>query len=129
EIGEVIDGGERLRLLGVAEARMARRDHVGMLGELVDDGRVRVEPNAWMEKQKRPAAPFLNDLEAYAVDRHGGRAILQRHPPLRFSFHLFAILCEIGNANGNPWCHRWPIGACVLGEIPCLSRRARSITT
>jgi hypothetical protein len=47
-----------------------------MLGEPVDDGRTGIEPDARVEEQKRSAVPFLNDLKAYAVDRHGGRAIL-----------------------------------------------------
>src|SRR5262249_6005605 len=76
EIGEVVDGGERLRLLGVAKARMARRDHAGTLGELVNEGSVAIEPDARMKEQKRPTAPFFDGLNLDAVDRYGGRRIL-----------------------------------------------------
>ena len=76
EIGEVVDGGESPRLLGIAEARMARRNHAGMLGELVDDGGVAIEPDAGMEEQKRPTVPFFDGLNLDAVDRYGGRRIL-----------------------------------------------------
>jgi hypothetical protein len=47
-----------------------------MLGELVDDGGVAIEPDAGMEKQKRPTAPFFDGLNLDAVDRYGGRRIL-----------------------------------------------------
>src|SRR6185369_15060753 len=73
EIGEVVDGGERLRLLGVAEARMARCDHACMPGKLVDGGGVAIEPDAGMEEQKRPTASFFDGLNLDAVDRYGGR--------------------------------------------------------
>ncbi len=65
-----------LRLLGAAEARMARRDHARMLGEAVEHGSVAIEPDAGMEEQKRPTAPFFDGLNRDAVDRYGGSRIL-----------------------------------------------------
>jgi hypothetical protein len=47
-----------------------------MLGEPFDDGSVAIKPDAGMEKQKRPTAPFFDGLNPDAVDRYGGRRIL-----------------------------------------------------
>jgi hypothetical protein len=47
-----------------------------MLGKLVDDRSVAIEPDTGMEEQKRPTAPFFDGLNPDAVDRYGGRRIL-----------------------------------------------------
>src|SRR5262249_53376298 len=81
EIGEVVDGRERLRLLGTAEPRMARRDHPRVPREVVEHGCVTVEPDGRMQEQERAPASLLDRLHPHPVDFEGCAQILHCHKP------------------------------------------------
>jgi hypothetical protein len=73
EIGEVVDGIEFWRLLGAAEARMARSDHARPLGQAVEHRRRRLDADARMQEQERPPAAALGGVDADAIDHPARR--------------------------------------------------------
>ena len=81
EIGEIVDRGHVLRLLGAAEARMRRRDHARLRGELLEHRRVGLDADAGMEEQQRPPGAGLDHLDAHAGDGLFGCAHGSFFPP------------------------------------------------
>jgi hypothetical protein len=72
EIGEIVDGVERWRLLGAAEAWMARGDQARPLRQAIERRRRCADADAGMQEQQRPTAAALDQLDADAVDHPRG---------------------------------------------------------
>ncbi len=80
EIGEVVDRGEVLRLLGAAEARMGRRDDSRLGGKQVEHRGVGRDADAGMEEEDRGTLAALDPFEPYARDR--SQLLGQARPPV-----------------------------------------------
>ncbi len=78
EIGEVVDAVEPARRLRAAEAGMGRRQHTRARGQRVEHRRVRLDADAGMQEQQRPALPALDHLDADAVDGDRAGTLRQR---------------------------------------------------
>ena len=91
EVGEVIDRCHALGKLRAAEARMRWRDHAAAAGKLGQHRRRRIDPDARMQEQDRPALAALGYLDGNAIDHErGGRTGARGHTQrplvcLRFS--------------------------------------------
>ncbi len=68
EIGEIVHGRERPRLLGAPEARMRRRQHPVARGEPRQRGRVGFDADAGMQKQQGSAGAPLDQFDLDAAD-------------------------------------------------------------
>ena len=75
EIGEVVDGVERPRLLRAAEARVHRRQHPRARRQPIEHRRGRLDADAGMQEQQRPAGAALDQLHADAGDGDRGNRI------------------------------------------------------
>ncbi len=69
EIGEVVDGGQRRRQLGAAEAGMRRRHQPAAVGKQRQHRGGRLDADMGMEEQDRAAAAAVDQLELRPVDR------------------------------------------------------------
>ena len=66
---EIIDRVEAIRTLRLAEARMRGRDHLAMLGEPVEEGRIRTEILKSMQQEDRLSGAATKDFQRGAIDR------------------------------------------------------------
>src|SRR5262249_39367333 len=86
EVGEVLHRRHGRRDLRGAKTRMRRRDQPGFCGERIEHRRLRIDADAGMEKQERPAFAALEHLGAQALDDQ--RSAGARHRPTSRKWHL-----------------------------------------
>jgi hypothetical protein len=68
EIGEIVDGVDRVRAGGMAIPRMLRGVHAAVRGEQVEHRRRRIEPVFPVEPEDGAPLPSLDHLELHAAD-------------------------------------------------------------
>ena len=124
-VGEVVDRIDALRQLGGAKARMRRRDQARLRREPVEHRRRRIEPDAGVQEQQRPALAALEHVHGDAVDLDRDFvSVVTREPPDLLTISISSC-CYIMR---NPPRQRVFFGRTGVPErgFSCRTKRARA---